>query len=172
MTTRRVKLKLGLAEVEIEGEQDDLHEEALSLLERMVDMVPFEPPQESPAVVLNSMSNSPTLALENEVTTSGKYDFSVDMIANNRNCASTSDLAVAADIYLHFVLGQNEFDRNKILEAMKSATSFYKANMRNNHTKTLRSLVKNEVLLARASGKYALSNATRTSAETSLAELG
>ncbi|MEM5516881.1 hypothetical protein WNY37_07955 [Henriciella sp. AS95] len=173
MTTRRVKLKLGLAEVEIEGEQDNLHEEALGILERMVDMVPAQPVPVQTAPL--PPANIPAAALGNQSVTSevqANFDFSVDAIASHRKSSSASDLAVAASIYLYYVTGQVEFSRTDILDAMKTATSFYKENMRGNHTKTLRVLVKNGVLLSRSSGKYALSNATRSEAEASLAELG
>ena len=133
MTTKRVKLKLGLAEVEIEGDQEDLHDEALRLLDRMVDMIPVQPEGVTPTVVLNAAPAAQN-ALESPPPGSGDYDFSVDMIASHTGCKSAPDLAKAACVHLHFVSKKSEFDRAEILATMRDATSFYKERMRGNLT--------------------------------------
>lgn len=171
MTTKRVKLKLGLAEVEIEGEQDDLHDQALKMLEQMVELVPVQPIAETKTIPSpNTME-----ALEPPEAfghVANEFDFSIDMIATHLDSKTATDLAEVACAFLHFVKGEHEFDRSEILDAMKSATSFYKGTMSGNLSKTLKSLVKNGSLLARPSGKYALSNKARQKAEGFLGEIG
>ena len=171
MTTKCVKLKLGLAEVVIEGDQESLHDEALRLLDRMVDMIPAQPDGVSPAVVLDATPSVQSV-LEAPNVGASDFDFSVDMIATHRGCSSATDVAESACVHLHFVGKKSEFDRKEILATMKEATSFYKDTMRGNLTVILNSLVKGGTLLSRSSGKYALSNSARTAAETSLAQIG
>ena len=171
MTTKRVKLKLGLAEVEIEGDQENLHDEALRLLDRMVDMIPA---QSAGAVSEIAVDASPSVQslLEAPKAGAGEFDFSVDTIATHRGCSSAADLVENACIHLFYVENKAEFDRSEILATMREATSFYKETMRGNLSSTLKTLLKGGTLLSRSSGKYALSNAARTAAESSLAEIG
>ena len=170
MTNMRVKLKLGLAEVEIEGDQDNLHDEALRLLGEMVDMIPIQPEGAAPTMIVEATAVLPE-TLGSQESRSGNFDFSEDMIATQMGCSSAADVAEAACIHLHFVQNKQEFDRAAILTTMKEAKSFYKQTMTNNLTTTLKSLVKGGSLLSRSSGNYALSNAARTAAEASLAQI-
>ncbi|MEM8798996.1 MAG: hypothetical protein AAGF15_02825 [Pseudomonadota bacterium] len=171
MTKRRVKLKLGLAEVEIEGDQDELHEEALDILNRMVKLVPSDHTVEAAP---QSIERQDARVLEDNsagVTTTRAYDFSVETLITHMRCESAADVIEAACTYLHFVEEKPEFGRSGILEATKLATAYYKETIRTNLTHTLKSLVKSGKLLGRSSGKYALSMDTRNKALKNLAEL-
>ncbi|MEM6680738.1 MAG: hypothetical protein AAF607_00700 [Pseudomonadota bacterium] len=172
MAKRRVKLKLGLAEVEIEGDQDKLHEEAFDILKGMVELVPSS---HSVELAPQPIEHQDALVLEDNsagVAETKTYDFSVETLITHMGHESAADVILAACTYLHFVEEKPEFGRSDILEAAKLATAYYKKTIGNNLTHTLNSLLKTGKLLGRSSGKYALSMDARNEALKNLAELG
>ncbi|MBB34404.1 MAG: hypothetical protein CME88_12290 [Hirschia sp.] len=166
MGINKVRLKLGHAEVELEGDQDNLHEEAIGILEQMAQLAP--PVSEPPLQAVEA--ERPFAAIDSKQTGHG-YDFSVDMIATHLGGRSAPELAKSACAYLHFVESKREFDRTEIHTAMKEATSYYQENMLRNMGQTLNSLVKSGVLLARSGKKYSISSNAKQAMEEKLAGL-
>lgn len=62
-------------------------------------------------------------------------------MASKLGVKSGSDLVIASAAHLQLVSGQASFIRKEVLDTMKSATTYYNANMSSNLTKMIDSLI-------------------------------
>ncbi|MEL7255670.1 MAG: hypothetical protein AAGL23_15955 [Pseudomonadota bacterium] len=108
--------------------------------------------EESPGVSGESSdlgASSVPVGLKSKKSTT---DFAVALSAS-----SGPDLAIAAGAYLHFTEGKEELKRAELLDAMKSAKSFYKSTYSGNLSSILNGLVKKGRLTNPGNEVYALS---------------
>lgn len=163
MSKDKVHLKLGAAEVRLSGDNNNIGESALKILERMLKL---------------SYSKPITAAQKNDTKTNtndpenSNYDFSIETIATRMSCSKHRDLAKAACFHLALVKNKVEFGRDDILETMKNANSFYNENMRKSLSGTIKSLVRSNVILERSSERFSLAKNGKTEAEKVLATIG
>ncbi len=162
--TAKIRLKIGQLEVEYEGQASFLQDDLFNLMQKMVDFytehkaaIPADPP---PAQT-NAAGPGGSL---------GGLDHSTDTIATHLKATTGTELAVAAAAHLARVKKKNTFTRQEINNEMKSATTYYKATMSGNLTKSLNTLVKRDRLNQRKKDVYALSAPEKEALETTLAQ--
>ena len=165
MSTSKVKLKLGAAEVEMEGDDSSIAEAAYRVLEKLVALQP------TAAAQLPHQETGSTLNTQREIPAS-EFDFSVNTIGNALKVETATDLLKAACIKLCYVEKRDEFTRQEILDAAKEGSQYYKQNMSSNLSKYMKTLTTSGYLLSRSSGKYSLSKAGRDAAEAVLGNIG
>lgn len=93
----------------------------------------------------------------------------VGEIANKLDCKTGPDLTLAACAYLDFAEGKSVFTRKEILEAMRTANSYYEENFSKNLTTTLSTMAKGDKLADRGNNKFALQATERKRLEGILA---
>ena len=96
--------------------------------------------------------------------------FSTNTIAAHLNASTGAELAIAAAAHLAHAKKKDTFTRQEINAEMKSATTYYNANMSTNLTKTLNTLIKNKRLNQVTKGVFALSAGEKKSLESKLAQ--
>ena len=161
--TTKIRMKIGQLEIEYEGRESFLMNDLSNLMSKMVD---FSKEQNIPQFV--DTASEPN---SNSVSTiaSPKLDLSTATIASRMDAKTGSDLALAACTHLTFAKSKEIFSQAEIRTEMKSAKSYYKANMASNLSKSLKTLVKNKHLNETASDTYALTAAEKDSMEKLLA---
>jgi hypothetical protein len=97
-------------------------------------------------------------------------DYSTNTIAAHLNANSGPELVIAAAAHLAHVKKKDTFTRQEIHDEMKGATTYYKANMSTNLTKSLNTLVKNKRLNQVTKGMFALSATEKKALEGKLAQ--
>lgn len=160
----KIRLKIGQLEVEYEGKASFLQDELLNLMEKLTgfytkhkEAIPIEPSQ---AQTGGAGSGSSL----------GEFDHSTNTIATHLNATSGPELAIAAAAYLAHVKKKDTFTRQEINNEMKSATTYYNANMSTNLSKALNTLVKSKRLNQVSKGVYALSATEKKALEAKLAQ--
>lgn len=156
--TSKIKIKLGLVEVEYEGSEEFLKKELPDLLSAISKLykesgIPASGQQLTDQLV--SVGNTP-------------LGGTTGTIAAKLKVASGSDLAVAAAARLTLGLGQGLFTRDQLLTEMKSASSYCKKNYISNLSNTLNGLVKSAKFVETAKDTYALSANTKSDLENRL----
>lgn len=156
----KIRLKIGQLEVEYEGKPSFLQDGLFNLLEKMVGFytehkaaIPADP---TPAKTTGAGP--------------GDLDYSTNTIATHLGSKSGPDLAIAAAAHLGLVKKKDTFTRKEINNEMKSATTYYKASMSTNLSKSLHTLVRGKHFNQTAKGVYALSGPERKALETKLAQ--
>lgn len=160
----KIRIKVGLMEVEYEGDASFLKDGLEDLLSRMADIstkVPAEPEQ----IVAAPNGGDPSAK-------SNGYDFSTSTIAAHLEAKTATELAICALAKLELVDGKTGAKRAEIHEEMKSATAYYNKNMSTNLSKSLATLTKNKRINHGANGCYSLSADERKSIEAKIADIG
>jgi hypothetical protein len=155
--TSKIKIKLGLVEVEYEGSEEFLKKELPDLLSAISKLY-----KESG---IPASGQQPTDQLVSVGSTLGG---TTGTIAAKLKVSSGSDLAVAAAARLTLGLGQGSFTRDQLLTEMKSASSYCKKNYISNLSNTLNGLVKSAKFVETAKDTYALSAKTKSDLENRL----
>ena len=70
-------------------------------------------------------------------------------------CSGHSDLVVAGCAHLYFAKEKTEFSRDEVLTEMRTASGYFKENMRKNLSRTITTLLKTNVLNEPRTGVYA-----------------
>lgn len=151
--TTRLRVKLGAAEIEYEGESGFLKDEVMPTVSKMLAMVESRSDlQKSPPAVAadNLLASSDSGAVLD-------HSLSTSTIATKLKANSSGELAIAAAAHLTLVQGRGRITRQELLDEMKSATSFYKSSFNNNLTNTLKTLVRKDRLRLVSADTYALS---------------
>lgn len=171
MTLRRIKLKVGIVEVEVEGEQGDLDKVAINLLGRATEL---------PAIGGEATNKIAKPEIDYDLgDTDGRKNGNTNreptmiMLANIRGCKTGKDLTRVACEYIHFVKSKPFFDRHDLVKEMKKAKSFYKKSFANNiKFHYLKPLQEHGILSERTPGVFFLTNEALKAASPYFAELG
>lgn len=174
MTIRRIRLKVGIVEVEVEGEQGDLDKVALNLLTRS---------SELPAVYAQESVTTPREDQNGRKRVHDRLDDhtgkgrsvnrkpTMATLASSRKCKTGPELARLACEYLHFVKSQPVFDRYDVLSEMKKVRSLYKKSFQSNvYHQHLKSLESKGLLRRHDNGYFSLSSTAVEIAESYFSE--
>lgn len=154
----KLKLKTAHVEIEYEGSEEFLRSDLLGLINEVAEIHKATPPMTPPL--------PPTT---NQNSSSGQtINLSVNSIAAKLNVATGPDLVLAACAFLTLAANRETFNRKDILDAMKSAATFYKKSYSNNFTNYLDGLVKDSKILQQANDVYALPVLVRNDMESRL----
>ena len=166
----RFRMKLGGAEIEYEGGAASLEKLVMPTVAKIFMMVETHADLQRPAAPLQIEGDvvKPTAAPPTEA-----FDHMTHTIAVAMKAESAGDLAMAASARLGLVKKSERFTRKEILEEMKSAPSFYNANMNKNLSAILASLTGPPSPRLRLVEKdvYALANGEKTKLEQLLAQI-
>jgi hypothetical protein len=160
--TSKVRFKLGQLEVECEGTEDFLRDELPKLLEtfsRLQRTIPAVERQPDGSNGTNGATIQPPAT-----ATAG----SVSFYAKRLGCKTAADLTKAAMLHM-FHTGKHSFNRKDILDAMKSAKSFFKRSMENNFNNTVETLAKEGIVNNVGKNEWALKDDARDELELKLA---
>jgi len=152
----KLRIKIGNVEFEYEGDAEFSHESIKDLFTHMEDLsnsaadTSAQPPADS-LPSQNSESKSPSIHTAS--------------IAARLTAKSATDLALASAAHLQIVLGRDVFNRQELLDDMKTAPAFFKASMNNNHSKTIATLVGNQSFNQVSGTTYSLTVAKRSELE-------
>jgi hypothetical protein len=156
----KIRIKLGVIEVEYEGEHDFLEKDLLTLVK---DLMEIAPP--------SSRSDQQTGGGQGGQGTQGAGGTgTVSTYAAKLNVASGSDLVLAALVQAAKVDGNASLKRKDLLAAMKTAKSYYKATYSNNLSQSLKNLVRSKDINEVATDEYAISPTKMTALEAQLAQ--
>lgn len=149
----KIRIKLGVVEIEYEGSDGFLKDELPGLLDKLYSIVP--PASLGPLANGNSGEEqaagvvSPVLPTNDVGTTSS--------IAADLGAKTGPDLALAAAARLTFGLDKASFTRKELLAEMQTATSYYNKNMSGNLSKMISAMIKDRALREVAKDTFALS---------------
>lgn len=163
----KVRVKIKDLEIDFEGSEGFLKEELPNLLKTVSEMfLSFQ--QSFPAI-----DNVETIKDEtstSEVGEDPKIEATVKTIAAKLDVKDGPGLIIAAAVHLVIVRQEDKFHRKDLLEAMKSATGYYKPSYSSNLSKYLKVLVKNGDLTEHSTEVYTLTAKKRKELEVRLAE--
>lgn len=149
-----IHVKLGQAEINFEGEREELAPALEAIMNSLTDTPLFQNClNDAPAVVIPSDapdSNKPTAP---EPTLS----LSVAQIATSLNVDNGPSLVRASAGYLTLVAGKTIFNRGELLDAMKAAPRFCRSSYTKNLTRTILNLQKDGTLIECSKDSYCLS---------------
>jgi len=156
----KLKIKVGLIEVDYEGEEKFLKEEFPQLLLAVTKLHKelgntITPPQVAPS----EKGKAP-------ITDLGQA--STSTIAQKIGGGSGPELVLAASTYLTLVLNKDSFTRKEITEEIKKAKAFFKANYVSNLSTILKRLCANGKLNELGSEVYSLNESAKTALTTQL----
>ena len=157
--TVKLKLKVGGAEIDYEGNEKFLKENVFLLFERNLatgQIQPLTNPLPTPGPTTNSANN--------------ELDLDTNTVALYLGTKTGPELVYAAAVNLKVIQGKNRFTREEIRSEMQSATSYYKQSDARNLTQYLESMVKARKLLRANTGEYSLSADGEQEARKSLAD--
>lgn len=172
MTESKTKLrvKLGAAEIEFEGEQDFLKSEIMPQISKMFEMVESRADLQKPAPTLlvdHTKGPSKDRTAEEPPST-----LTTSTIATILGVNSATELAISALARLTIVGGASSASRQEILDEMKTAPLFFKQSFVNNHSNTMKVIQKSDRVRLVGNDRYSLSNKERKELEEKLREGG
>lgn len=150
MSEVRVKIKVGVVEVEVEGAEAFVLDKFPNLLSNVLKENGWANNKE--IITAGAVQSSGTGA----VATGALLEHSTNTIASIMNAKTGPDLAMAACAHLSLVKGQAKFSRKDVLDEMQSAAAYYNQNYSGNLTKILQSLMKAKKLNLVANQTYSL----------------
>ena len=156
----KIRIKIGVIEIEYEGKASFLQDELLSLVQNLVSFYA----EHKAAIPLDAPSDGA------KGGSSAPLDHSTNTIAGHLGASSGPDLAIAAAAHLTLVKKQDKFTRREIDTEMKSATTYYKQNMSSNLSAALTTLLKGKRLNQIQKDVYALSASEKSALEAKLAQ--
>jgi hypothetical protein len=159
----RIKIKVGVIEVEYEGEEKFIKDELPGLIKTvaMLHEQTGAPPEEKTEGTVDEKG-------ADRKTHEGKASLSTSSIATKLACKSGPDLAIAACAQLGLVKLKPQFTRNEIVKEMKSATAFFNKNFVSNLSKSLKTLVVADQINEVGTHMYALSSTEASKLKTTL----
>ena len=146
-----IKITAGQVVLEYEGDEDFDEESLINILDnvtRRAATLPA-PVQAGPATAITPASVSPTPSL------------STNTIAQILDVKTGSDLAFAAIVHINLVEKEDKASRQKVLDDMRSASTYFRETYVSNLTSYLDTLVKNGRVNMVARNVYALSASER-----------
>lgn len=165
--TAKIRLKLGVIEIEYEGKASFLEQGLPQLLSSVSEF--YSNHQDAIPTEAEPPSNGEAKAIEKS---SGlNLQMSTNSIAAHLGVSTGPDLIMAAAAHLAFVAKKETFTRQELLNEMKTATTYFTSNMRSNLGSSLDGLQKAKRLNQPRTGVFALGAAERTSLESKLAGL-
>lgn len=150
----RLRIKMGHIEFEYEGDAQfdaEAIKDLFSHLESLVGVTPVAAFENTSEPVATSQPNNTGRAGE------GTLNFSPNTIAAKMAVSTGPDLLLAAAAYLQLVTGEDSFKRQDLHNTMKSAKTYYKANMGGNLSKMIAALVSSGRLNELANNEFSLS---------------
>jgi hypothetical protein len=162
----KIRIKLGLIEVDYEGSEAFAKDELSNVVSALIDLY-----KTSDISIADQSGISPAKA--NDLTSSngseGTIQATTSTLAAKLGCSSGLDLIIVAATRLTFVAGLPTFSRQNILDEMKTASGYYKQSYGANLSNYLQSLVKSGKLLETAKDIYSLSDTEKKEVGTKLA---
>ena len=157
-STVKLKLKIGTAEIDYEGNEAFLIDHVFRVFERALSANPIsdEPDTKPPASEGDSRGEIHHLA--------------TNSIASILNVDSGPELIVAAAAHLDLVQGKESFSRSDLRQEMRNATRFFKSSYTSNLSSYIGNLVKSEQLHEIGQETYALPEGKRQSLKAQLDE--
>jgi hypothetical protein len=157
MTTSKIRIKWGSMEVEYEGSETFLKDEVPGLLGKLAELDGGQP--------ADTAAGGSAVNPRKAKTGSGQLQATTANIAAKLSVGSGPELIIAAAARLTFVLGQDTFSRQQLIDEMKTAAAYHKASYVSNLSKSLASLVKDHKLNEPTQGNFALTATTRATVE-------
>ena len=155
----RIHIRVGDIEIEFEGSEEFIKDQIPEILQDIAEIRTTPLSQDAGEIDELPQEERKKFA-----------DLSTTTIARKIDVKTGKELVIAASAYLTFVENKPAFHRREILEAMKSATSYYQRNYSKNLSRYLQQLVRDGSLNVTASGTYALSATARKDLEETIVE--
>lgn len=155
-------------EIEYEGDPAFLDGGIEKLLVTMGELAARTPQEIEPKDALPSI----IVAGEKTPAVSDGFNFSTNTIAAHIDAKNGPELVVCALAQLELMQGKASSSRAEILAEMKSATTYYNANMGKNIGQSLSNLTKSKRINQGASDSYSLSASEKKKVEGKVAEIG
>jgi hypothetical protein len=162
----KLRVRLGTAEFEYEGDLRFTKEEVTALIEQVVDRARMPPELGAPDPMAGT--NGASIRVPQNAVPVGP---STTTIAARLKATTANDLAIAATARLVMFQKKDQATRAEILAEMKGAKGFYNTNMSKNMSNTLTSLVKDGRLNEVGADVYTLSHDEHTSLGQILAQV-
>lgn len=171
----RFRMKLGGAEIEFEGGVGPFEKFVMPTVAKIFSMVDTHQELQRPSAPRQIEGNASASVIQqkDQSNQSDGLDWSTDTIAVAMNAKAAADLAMAACAHLGLVKKKERVTRKEVLEQMKTAPSFYNANMHKNLSAILSSLTGPPSPRLRLIEKdvYALANDEKAKLEQLLAQI-
>jgi hypothetical protein len=159
----KLRVKLGAAEIEYEGGTEFLKLEVMPTIGKMLQLVETEADLRKPQLQLPSDVKRTDIAVPQSF--SGIEALSTNTLAVMFSAESATDLAIVAAARLIMFGDSAAVNRQQILDEMRTAPAYFKKSYVNNHSNTLRILVKADRLRLVANDSYTLSPKERKTIE-------
>ncbi len=158
----KLRIKIGEVEIDYEGTEDFLKQELPQLLKTAMELH-----RASEGVGVGTAKKQNVLESKESKT---KLALTTNSIAAQLGSKSGSDLLLAAAAHLALVKNVEPFSRTQLLEAMKSATSYFNKNYATNLSSYIKTAIQKDGPLSEtAKHSYALTASARKSLEQKLA---
>ncbi|PCJ73608.1 MAG: hypothetical protein COA53_12160 [Rhodobacteraceae bacterium] len=167
----KIKIKIGLLELEYEGGSEFLEGGLEGLLESMSELstnIPVSP-------ISSGLAGTPTSSSAPVSTNSAQsmnLNVSTETVASHLGGKTGVELAISAMAHLQIIKGKQSCSRSEIFAEMKTATSYYTESKGKNLSASLSSLVKSKRVNNVSTNIYSLSADERKSAEGTIAKIG
>ena len=155
----KLKLKVGGAEIDYEGNETFLIDHVFGLLEYALKDSPRS--DSAPPVVPDPSDAGPPKQ---------GLDIDTNTVASYLDAKTGPDLVFAAAVNLRLIQGKSRFTRNEIRQEMQSANSYWKQSDSSNLSQYLEGMVKSRKLLRASNGEFSLSADSEREASKLLAE--
>lgn len=157
MTNSKIKIKLGAIEVEYEGSEAFLKEELPALLGAVAELYQKSGSSHSLDLKQSEAPSSAQITDSNSAPkVGGQIQMTTGAIAARLQVKSGGDLVIAAAARLALVENQESFSRQRLIQEMKSAASYFRKTYISNLSATLKTLLKEGRLNEPAKDTYAL----------------
>lgn len=157
--TSNIKLKIGNAEFDYEGETEFDTAAIKDLFSHLKNLGAIET---SATAISDKFKSAHIRPSTIEEDSSSQINLAVGTIAARLSVSNGAELAIAAAAFLQFSQGMPSFKRSDLLDQMKTATAYYKSSMSGNLTRTLQTLVSSKLLNELPGGAYSLTAAEQT----------
>lgn len=165
MTSAKIRIKVGMMELEYEGDPSFLTGGIEALLVTMGDLAGRVPQEPAPTATPETAKGS------SPAGQNGSVAFSTTTIAAHHEAKTGPELMICAMAQLELVQHKASYSRSDILAEMKNAPSYYDKNMSSNMTSNLSSLIKARRIKEISKDIYALSASERKQVEAKVAEI-
>jgi hypothetical protein len=167
MQTNKLRIKLGLIELDYEGDVSFSIENIETLLNTMQIIGMQVPSEHTPKHVKTNVQS------EDSQENKGKPGtYSTNTIAAHLEAKTAPELVICAMTQIEILRGNSSSQRSAIAEEMKTATTYYNSNMLSNLSATLSNLVKGKRINEVAKDTYALNANERAKVEAKIANIG
>lgn len=155
--TTRLRVKLGAAEIDYEGSEEFLRQEVLPQISQMLEIV-----------ASRAELQQPVQPLQLEAKPSVRRSVTTNTLAALLGASSAAELALAAVARLTILEERESVSRLDVLAEMKLAPQFFKQSFVNNHSNTIKTLLKSDKVRLVGPDRYSLSSKARKDIEAQL----